>query len=93
MAGQPCPGGTSYPLGPDERFRVIPFSSPRLRLARPKMSEIGKAAPFRPFAVDFETEVIGAERECSRAQIRDTASLLKKAGSASFGSGLAVDAR
>jgi hypothetical protein len=22
MAGQPCPGGTGYPLGPNERFRV-----------------------------------------------------------------------
>ncbi len=59
----------------------------------PKLSEIGKAARFRPFAVDFRTEVIGAERECSRAQIRDTASLLNRAGSASFGPGLAADAR
>jgi hypothetical protein len=23
MAGQPCPGGTGYPLGPTERFQAI----------------------------------------------------------------------
>jgi hypothetical protein len=45
------------------------------------------------FAVDFRTELIGAERQCSRAQIPDTASLLHMAGSASFGRGLAADAR
>ena len=22
MAGQPCPGGSGYPLGPNERFQV-----------------------------------------------------------------------
>ena len=27
------PGGTDCPLGPSERFQVIPFSSPRLCLA------------------------------------------------------------
>src|SRR5215472_17940001 len=41
----------------------------------PYMSDLGKVGWFRPFAVDFGTEVMGAERECSRAQIRDTASL------------------
>src|SRR5215471_1620726 len=33
----------------------------------PKLSELGKVVWFRPCAVDFGTEVIGAERECSRA--------------------------
>ena len=67
-----------------------------IRLARftlPRMSDLGKVAWSRPFAVDFGTEVIGAERECSRAQIPDTASHLNMAGSASFGRGLAADAR
>jgi hypothetical protein len=27
------PGGTDYPLGPNERFQVNPFSFPRLCLA------------------------------------------------------------
>jgi len=57
------------------------------------MSDLGKVAWFRPFAVDFRTEVIGAERQFARAQIRDTASLLNRAGSASFGRGLAAGAR
>jgi len=57
------------------------------------MSDLGKVARFRSFAVDFGTQVIGAEHECSRAQIPDAASLLKRAGSASFGSGLADAAR
>ena len=28
MAGQPCPGGSGYPLGPTERFQVIHPPSP-----------------------------------------------------------------
>jgi len=59
----------------------------------PFMSDLGKVGWFRPFAVDFGTEVMGAEREGPQAQIRDTASLLHRAGSASFGRGLAADAR
>jgi len=43
MAGQPCPGGNGYPLGPNERFQVIPFPFPRLRLAHPKLTETGGA--------------------------------------------------
>jgi hypothetical protein len=39
MAGQPCPGGTDYPLGPNERFQVNPFSFPRLCLAHPNSGE------------------------------------------------------
>ena len=38
MAGQPCPGGNDYPLGPTERFQVSPSSFPRLRLAHPFLS-------------------------------------------------------
>jgi len=34
------PGGTGYPLGPCERFQVIPSSFPKLCLAHPKMFEI-----------------------------------------------------
>jgi hypothetical protein len=34
--GQPFRAGVGYPLGPNERFQVIPFSSPRLRLAHCK---------------------------------------------------------
>ena len=41
----------------------------------------------------FGTEVINAERECSRAQMRGTASFLNRASSASFAPGLAADAR
>ncbi len=33
MAGQPFRGGTGYPPAPNERFQVIPSSSPRLRMA------------------------------------------------------------
>jgi hypothetical protein len=62
-------------------------------MALPKMSEIGKAAWFRPFAVDFGTEAIDAGRERSQAQMRGTAGLLNRAGSALFGPGLAADAR
>src|SRR5690349_8690771 len=59
----------------------------------PFMSEIGKAAWFRPFAVDFGTEAIDAGRERSQAQMRGTAGLLNRAGSALFGPGLGADAR
>ena len=59
----------------------------------PFMTDLGKVGWFRPFAVDFGTEVIAAEREGARAQIRDTASLLNRAGSASFGHGRAAGAR
>jgi hypothetical protein len=38
MAGQPCPGGSGYPLGPTERFQVIPFPFPRLCLAHSKLT-------------------------------------------------------
>jgi hypothetical protein len=38
MAGQPFPGGSEYPLGPTERFQVIPSSFPRLRLAHPNVN-------------------------------------------------------
>jgi hypothetical protein len=45
MAGQPCPGGSDYPLGPTERFQVIPSSFPRLRLAHPILNiKVGQAA-------------------------------------------------
>jgi hypothetical protein len=30
MAGQPYQGGTDYPLGPDDKFQVIPSSFRRL---------------------------------------------------------------
>jgi hypothetical protein len=33
------PGGTDYPLGPNEGFRFIPSSFPRLRLAHPNSGE------------------------------------------------------
>ena len=45
MAGQPCPGGTEYPQGPNERFQIFSFSFPRLRLAHPNLNiKVGHAA-------------------------------------------------
>ena len=37
MAGQPFRAGVGHPLGPNERFQVVPFSFPRLRLAHCKI--------------------------------------------------------
>ena len=48
MAGQPFRAGLGYPLGPNERFQVVPFSFPRLRLAHYKITRICLAPLFTP---------------------------------------------
>jgi len=40
MAGQLFRAGVGYLLGPNERFQVVPFPFPRLRLAQCKITRI-----------------------------------------------------
>jgi hypothetical protein len=53
MVGRPCPGGSDYPLGPAERFRL--FHPPyRLCLAHPKLNiKVNQAALSKSIANAF----------------------------------------